>query len=306
MTPVTLPAILPMILIVDDDPDALGLLHKVVAANGLVPQVAASGEEALAIIDAAMPDLILLDAVMPGMDGFETCRRIKAIEGAAHVPVIFMTGLSETEHVIKGLAAGGVDYVTKPLAIEELLARMRVHIGNAYKTRSALTALDSLGGRLLATDDDGAIRWATAETQRLLDDLDHEAMGALRGALVRRLAMGEAGSKGEEDEVLPAGAYKFSFSYLGAASAGEHLFSIARSFEGMEAQMLQQELGLTPREADVLLWTARGKSNKDMSEILNISARTVNKHLDHIFIKLGVENRASAAAVATRVLANQR
>ncbi|HEX7873842.1 MAG TPA: helix-turn-helix transcriptional regulator [Sphingobium sp.] len=64
-------------------------------------------------------------------------------------------------------------------------------------------------------------------------------------------------------------------------------------------------MALTPREADVLLWTARGKSNKDMSEILNISARTVNKHLDHIFVKLGVENRASAAAVATRALSKR-
>ncbi len=296
-----MPASLPRILIVDDDGDARTLLQNVVAANGLVPQVAADGTEALASIDREMPDLILLDAVMPGMDGFETCRRIKAIEGAAHIPIIFMTGLSETEHVVKGFAAGGVDYVTKPLAIEALMARVRAHLGNAYKTRSALTALDSLGGRLLAADGAGAILWATAETQRLLDDLDQEATGSLRGALVRHM-----GGTGDEQEMLPAGAQKFTLSYLGAASAGEHLFSIARSFEGMEAQLLQQELDLTPREADVLLWTARGKSNKDMSEILNISARTVNKHLDHIFIKLGVENRASAAAVATRVLASRR
>ncbi|CAN5350579.1 hypothetical protein BH10PSE13_BH10PSE13_25690 [soil metagenome] len=107
----------PVILIVDDDADARALLQKVMAANGLVSQVAASGEEALGSIGETMPDLILLDAVMPGMGGFEACRRIKGIEGAAHIPVIFMTGLSETEHVVKGLAAGGVDYVTKPLKI---------------------------------------------------------------------------------------------------------------------------------------------------------------------------------------------
>ncbi|MET0238263.1 MAG: DNA-binding response regulator [Sphingobium sp.] len=293
----------PVILIVDDDGDARALLSNVVAADGLVGQVAASGEEALAQIAATMPDLILLDAMMPGMDGFETCRRIKAIEGAAHVPVIFMTGLSETEHVIRGLAAGGVDYVTKPLKFEELLARIRVHLGNAYKTRSALTALDSLGGRLLACDGDGTIRWATAETQRLLDELDSETRVPLAAELARRIGM----PPGDPDEgaTRPAGPQKFTVTYLGASSPGEHLFSIARSFEGMEVQMLQQDLGLTPREADVLLWTARGKSNKDMSEILNISARTVNKHLDHIFIKLGVENRASAAAVATRVLAKR-
>ncbi|MFT3964664.1 MAG: DNA-binding response regulator [Sphingobium sp.] len=296
---------LPIVLIVDDDPDARVLLQGMIAANGLAPLTAADGREALDSIAAAMPDLILLDAVMPGMDGFETCRRIKAIEGAAHVPVIFMTGLSEPEHVVKGLAAGGVDYVTKPLALDALMARVRVHLGNAVKTRSALTALDSLGGRLLAAGSDGAILWATGETQRLLDELDAEALGLLRGALARRALLAEAGGEGEGEETLPMASQKFSISYLGAASPGEHLFGLARSFEGMEAQMLQQELGLTPREADVLLWTARGKSNKDMSEILNISARTVNKHLDHIFIKLGVENRASAAAVATRALSKR-
>ena len=295
----------PVILIVDDDADARALLQKVMAANGLVSQVAGSGEEALAVIGATMPDLILLDAVMPGMGGFEACRQIKGMEGAAHIPVIFMTGLSETEHVVSGLAAGGVDYVTKPLKIEELLARVRVHLGNAYKTRQALTALDSLGGRLLACDAAGALLWATGETQRLLDDIDGEAMAMLRGALAARVALAVAGVGGAEEETHAAGAQKFSLGYLGAAAAGEHLFSIARSFEGMEAQMLQQQLGLTPREADVLIWTARGKSNKDMSEILNISARTVNKHLDHIFIKLGVENRAAATAVATRVLARR-
>ena len=82
----------------------------------------------------------------------------------------------------------------------------------------------------------------------------------------------------------------------------EHLCKLARSVEGMETQVLAQAFGLTPREADVLLWTARGKSNKDMSEILNISARTVNKHLEQIFIKIGVENRASATAAATRII----
>lgn len=297
-------SVLPIVLIVDDDPDAREMLRAVAAAHGLAPRMAADGMEALESIGAAMPDLILLDAVMPGMDGFETCRRIKGVEGAAHVPVIFMTGLSEPEHVVKGLVAGGVDYVTKPLAIEVLMARVRVHLGNAVKTRGALSALDSLGGRLLAADGQGTIRWATAETQRLLDDLDAEAMGLLRGALARRAGLAEAGlPRGEgADETLPAGAQKFSISYLEPASPNEHLFSIARSFEGMEAERLQQELGMTPREADVLLWTARGKSNKDMSEILNISARTVNKHLDHIFTKLGVENRAAATAVAMRIL----
>ena len=69
-----------------------------------------------------------MDAVMPGINGFETCRRLKRDAGLDHVPVIFMTGLTETEHMFEGLDAGGVDYVTKPIVVEELLARIRVHL----------------------------------------------------------------------------------------------------------------------------------------------------------------------------------
>ncbi|MBV1688255.1 response regulator [Novosphingobium sp. G106] len=97
------------------------MLRDFVEGEGYLSEVAVNGEEALLLLGAVSPDIILLDAVMPGLDGFETCRLIKAREGAAHIPVIFMTGLSETEHVVQGLEAGGVDYVTKPLALDALV-----------------------------------------------------------------------------------------------------------------------------------------------------------------------------------------
>ena len=97
-----------------------------------------------------LPDVILMDALMPGTDGFETCRRLKQNKALAHVPVIFMTGLSDTEHIIEGLEAGGVDYVTKPIVPGELLARIRVHLANARIAHSARTALDAFGRFLLA------------------------------------------------------------------------------------------------------------------------------------------------------------
>ena len=285
------------ILIVDDDPDARAMLRRAVTGSGRAVEVAGDGAEALALLDRMKPDLILLDAVMPGIDGFETCRRIKALEGAAHIPVIFMTGLSETEHVVQGLAAGGVDYVTKPLVLDELIARIEVHLGNARTTRGALAALDSAGGRLLATDAAGHVRWATPEAQRLLDQLAPEHLAGLAHALAQG-----TGRQSGEDPSFHTDTLKLSFSPLGSAGPGEHLFSMTRSIEGLEAPMLQNAFGLTPREADVLLWTARGKANRDISDILNISARTVNKHLEQVFEKMGVENRASAAAAATRIL----
>jgi DNA-binding response OmpR family regulator/DNA-binding CsgD family transcriptional regulator len=285
------------VLIIDDDADTSALLTTFALAEGHVANSAGSGEEALLLLDAMQPDLILLDAMMPGLDGFETCRRIKAREGTAHIPVIFMTGLSETEHVLQGLAAGGVDYVTKPLVFDELAARIRVHLANARTTRSAMTALDSVGTRLLSCDDAGRIGWATPEAQRLLDEMDLPAIETMR-ELTRDIANVPAKSPA----TFACGGEKFALTLVGLAAPGEHLFKLARSTAGFETRILAQAFRLTPREADVLLWTAHGKSNKDMSEILNISARTVNKHLEQIFLKIGVENRASAAAAATRVL----
>ena len=117
--------------------------------------VAREGEHALSIVEKVVPDVILMDALMPGTDGFETCRRLKQNQALAHVPIIFMTGLSETQHIIKGLEAGGVDYVTKPIVPGEVLARIRVHLANARMAHSARTALDAFGRFLLAASRTG-------------------------------------------------------------------------------------------------------------------------------------------------------
>lgn len=285
-----------VILIIDDDLNTRIFLERFAGAEGYISVLAESGEEALAALERKLPDIILLDAKMPGLDGFETCRRIKALKGAAHIPVIFMTGLSDTEHVVQGLSAGGVDYITKPLVLDELAVRIRVHLGNARTTRSAL---DSAGARLLSFDHSGRICWATPEASRLLDEMDNHSVEKLC-TLLKDLASGPTPDR--DGATFEYGGIKLSVSLLGPAAPGETLFKLSRSSQGVETQVLQHAYGLTPREADVLLWTARGKSNKDMSEILNISARTVNKHLEQIFIKIGVENRASAASAATRVL----
>lgn len=282
------------ILVVDDDPDTRAMLSAFVRSLGSAPVQAADGSEALAALDAVTPDLILLDAVMPGIDGFETCRRLKADPRATSAPVIFMTGLSDTDHVVMGLEAGGVDYVTKPLALDELGARIRVHLANARKARSALTGLDSVGARLFIRSPSGEIGWTTPLAQELLSAMSQESAADISAWLADDPATSPT-TLGPADE-------RYLVTPLGEAGPGETLFRIAPSIEGNEAEILRRHFTLTPREADVLLWTARGKSNKDMSDILNISARTVNKHLEQIFIKIGVENRASAAAIATRTL----
>jgi DNA-binding NarL/FixJ family response regulator len=270
------------------------------------------------------PDLILLDAVMPGMNGFETCRALKA-GAAADIPVIFMTGLEETEHIVHGLDAGGVDYLTKPIAPGELLARMRVHLATAREAHGARTALDVSGRTMLATDMRGNVRWATPQAQRILANLAgpgsappaqsaDTAAGVnppateLPPAVRAWLARGTAGATATANEsiVIAAHDFKIRFRLLSRVADDEILLVIQQAapveVERTAVQKLQNRLNLTSREAEVLYWLSCGKSNRDIAEILGISFRTADKHLEHVYTKLGVESRSGAAAVAVRLL----
>ena len=170
-----------IVLVVDDTPETLGFLTEALERAGHTALVATGGPQAVALVGRVTPDLILLDAVMPGMDGFETCRRLKS-GPAGHVPVIFMTALSETEHVVAGFSAGGVDYVTKPIVLDELLARIRTHLANARAAQSARAALDTSGSSLVAVDREGAILWSTPQAAHLL----RAAFGNARLEMARR------------------------------------------------------------------------------------------------------------------------
>lgn len=116
------------ILIVDDTPANLGVLVETLGEAGYQLMVAEDGEEALAQTERTRPDLILLDVMMPGIDGFETCRRLKQRPETRDVPVLFMTALHETTDKVRAFSAGGVDYLTKPIEHAEALARVRTHL----------------------------------------------------------------------------------------------------------------------------------------------------------------------------------
>ena len=116
------------ILVIDDQPANLRVLLSFLKTHGYQVRVDISGERALRSLNKVRPDLILLDVMMPEMDGFETCRRIKATPGIADIPVIFMTALDSIEDKITGFEAGGVDYITKPFQQVEVLARANTHI----------------------------------------------------------------------------------------------------------------------------------------------------------------------------------
>lgn len=290
------------LLVVDDTPETLSFLTDTLDGAGFTVLIATDGDSALALVDQITPDLVLMDALMPGTDGFETCRRLKNEKLLTHIPVIFMTGLTETEHVVQGLAAGGVDYVTKPIIAEELLARIQVHLTNARLAHGTRVALDLAGRFLLATDAGGHLLWCTPRAKQHLAQMYPASQGqSLPDAVIEQLRLLPLSSS--KSTCLEAGAGKLELSYLSSIGPDERLFRLSEVGTAADEDLLRQSLALTGREAEVLLWISRGKSNREIGEILDISPRTVNKHLEQIFVKLGVENRAAAAARAVRTLA---
>jgi DNA-binding NtrC family response regulator len=125
------------ILLVDDMPANLDLLYALLEPEGYKLSMAPNGEVALRIATEteAVPDLILLDVMMPGMDGFEVCRRLKDDERTQAIPVVFVTADGMTESVVTGFEAGGVDYISKPIRNEEVLMRVRTHLRIRHLTR---------------------------------------------------------------------------------------------------------------------------------------------------------------------------
>ena len=290
-------------LVVDDSPETLRLLTDALDSAGMTVLVAMDGAAAMRIVDQITPDIVLLDAVMPGIDGFETCRRLKRDAGLINVPVIFMTGLAETEHIVRGLEAGGVDYVTKPIVIEEMLARIRVHLANARMTQSAQTALDVSGRFLMAVSRQGKIMWATPQAQKLLSDnlpAGADDQVVLPQPMLQWLDQAQKGKAGARAPALASfpNNEALRLQYMGKLGPNEFLLRLAKDSGSGTPQEFSKDLGLTSREGEVLSWLSKGKTNRDIAQILGLSPRTVDKHLEQIYSKLGVENRTAAAAIA--------
>jgi DNA-binding response OmpR family regulator/DNA-binding CsgD family transcriptional regulator len=293
------------ILVVDDNPESLRFLVDTLEAEGMDVLIARSGDAMLEALGHAGPDLILMDAVMPGMSGLEATRQIKRNPATAHIPVIFMTGLTEPEHVVAALETGGVDYVRKPVVVGELLARMRVHLANARASYRSRLALGRAGRSLVAVDAAGALIWSTPQAESLFVRLDpawESGSAALPAGIDRALlrAIAEPGHSGSAN--LNIAGIEIELALAATDRPGEALFKITEVGEASKVDLLLRQTGLTRREAEVLLWVSYGKTNRTVSEILGISPRTVNKHLEQVFKKLGVETRAAATAIAVRMI----
>lgn len=295
------------ILVIDDTPESLRLIVDTLEDQGMTVLIARSGEAALDLLQHTSPDLILMDGMMPGLSGIETTRQIKQLPASAHIPIIFMTGIAEPDHVVAALETGGVDYVRKPIMIEELLARMRVHLANARRSNRSRLALGLAGRSLVALGPDGELMWCTPQAERLFKQIDpawdenSESLPDTVEPAFRQL-LRDAGGSGTLKCIV--GGVSIEIALGESDQPAEVLVKITETGEDTKVALLEARSGLTHREAEVLLWVSYGKTNRTISEILGISPRTVNKHLEQIFKKLGVETRAGATALAVRMMSD--
>lgn len=288
------------ILVVDDSPGNLALLLETLGSAGYTVFVALNGHEAIERAAAAKPQLILLDVMMPGLDGFATCRQLKADPALRDVPVIFMTARDETECIVEGLQLGAVDYVRKPVHPDELKARILVHLRAAQAVTKARTAADSVGRPAIALDAAGDVAWSTPQARALVRKYFSDADLSRRPPTAVMTWLDTQAKSGAGPYVCQAGQARLSIY----ARRAEHGWLLLLSEDDPLAMsdLLVRAFDLTEREAQVLLWVIYGKTNREVGEILSMSPRTVNKHLEHMFRKMGAETRTAAAAAALRVL----
>jgi len=295
-----------VVLIVDDVPDNLAMLHDALDESGYTVLVATHGEAALQRAAQVLPDIILLDAMMPGMDGFEVARRLKTTPQTAHIPIVFMTGLTETEYLVAALECGGVDYVTKPIKPKEVLARMAVHLQGAREKRQARSALDAFGyASITVRVSDGKLMWQTPLARDLLLHYYGTDAPTTPPAVLTWLRRHVAHQDPQAEPPrlsIELAARRLTFrlhQQIGDSEGGGDWLIIMQE---VSDQSVIEAMGLcfklTPREAEVLYWVVKGKINRDIGDILGSSPMTVKKHLERVFAKLGVETRTAAAAMA--------
>ncbi|PHV07050.1 REC domain-containing diguanylate cyclase [Janthinobacterium sp. BJB412] len=186
------------ILIVDDAADNLAVLRKLMSQQGYQTFVASNGERALQIARRVQPDLILLDVVMPGMDGFETCRQLKNHAATQGIPVVFMSARTETDDVVAGFDLGAVDYISKPLRLAEVSARVRSQLqirsrseNQGEQAERLRTIVNNMAEGLLIIEADGRIQFTNPACDKYLGYREGELSGRSIGELLNPLVARE-------------------------------------------------------------------------------------------------------------------
>jgi DNA-binding NarL/FixJ family response regulator len=258
----------PVILVVDDTPANIKLLDAILAPRGYTVVPAGSGAEALTQVAASPPDLILLDIVMPGMDGYEVCRRLRDNPATSVLPVVMITASGEQEK-IKAIEAGADDFVPKPFNQAELLARIR----SLLRIKSYHDTIQGQAAEL-------------AEWNRTLSERVDERTRELQEARALILQLYQALAERNRD------LQQMVAQMMAAQGQGG-----PQAADGQSAAMEK----LTAREQEVLRLVAQGQTNNEIATALVVSLATVKTHVEHIIAKLGVSDRTQAAVRAVEL-----
>jgi CheY-like chemotaxis protein/DNA-binding CsgD family transcriptional regulator len=303
-----------IVMIIDDIPDNLALLSDTLSESGYRVLVATDGRSALEQIEYLRPDIILLDVMMPGINGYETCNRLKANPKTATIPVLFMTALSELNDLLRGFGEGAMDYMVKPIRPPEVLARVEAQLVQARTIQRAENALNNGPYSALTINANGIITWLPVAAAHWLNDFllanllrdEIKVRGLLPTSMLAWLKaqLGKPDGGGFMPFESVKGEFHFSAKLIPCSHNDEYLLLLEKHSGHWNIDSVKHSLGLTSREAEILMWISRGKTNKEIGMILGGSPRTVNKHLEHIFEKLGVVTRAAAVSIVMQRTGN--
>jgi DNA-binding NarL/FixJ family response regulator len=313
------------VLIVDDEPDKLAPLYRALDAAGYTVVMAHDGHSALQRAAQAEPDMVLLDTALPDMDGFEVARCLKLGPDTAHLLILFMSEQTNSAQVLTAFEAGGVDCVAKSMALPELLARMAAHMRAARQARQARNALDAYGHATIAVHVDDAANgvqpgvhitvqatgqvhvqkpavrprliWQTPLARKWLPSYFDSPPDVLPEALLQWLRLSIQGEELRPLTVVQS-ARQLVCTLQGRTADEDWLVVLREVSDAATVEATMQAFRLTMRESEVLYWVVKGKTNRDVGDILGSSTATVKKHLERVYEKLGVETRTAAAAMA--------
>jgi len=298
-----------VVLIVDDAPENLAALHDTLDESGYTVLAATSGAAALDQATRELPDLILLDATMPRMDGFETCRRLRAQQTTRNIPVIFMTGPVETGETAAAFDAGGNDYVTKPIRQNDMLTRVAALLPAARQSNQPRHAMDAFGNAALAvTPHNGRIVWQTPLARQWMQE--YFALKGAGGATELRTmplalaawlaATAQARRQGHDYPPLSVmrGVSRLEFTAADLSNNEQWMIVLREESECAQVQVLMNLFRMTLREAEVLHWLSRGRSTHDIGRLLGATPQMVDSYVTQICGKLHVDTSGAAAALA--------
>jgi DNA-binding response OmpR family regulator len=280
----------PLVLIVDDDEADQKFLGKILSKTDMDVALASSGEELIRLLKNILPDLIILDIMMPGMNGFDVCKRLSQKKRTGEIPVIFLSARNDTEAIIQGFFMGAHDYITKPFVMEELIARVKTQL-ELKKKKDRLKELN--------VNLEKMVHERTTElvvTNKKLKDYNTALQVLLEKREQDKKELEKRVVLNTKELLLP-----FLTTLKNKTTTHKERLELIRICENNIEKIISPfvsnlkskivELGFTHKEITIANLIIQGKSTQEISTLLNSSESTINFHRNNIRKKLGIKNK---------------